>query len=231
MLLFCYLLSIPVFLYPIRRYNTRLLSVPSNSFCSWWFARFRTLGGELGSCALRCWSAAVLPKRCVSPVAARSMRASTTAGSSKMRLVGRLASVPRHGCRWAAGPFQAPHGQKQSSKRKATEETEKRPPALSPACPQPFRSIRARARSVALGWEEGIIIAMAVGRLLAQLPNPTASTPPRSACVERGGTRTPRSSSTTSRAGLAADGGRPPLPGSRAPPAISLGDERMMASE
>jgi hypothetical protein len=145
--------------------------------------------------------------------------ASTTAGSSKMRLVGRLASVPRHGCRWAAGPFPGPHGQKQSSKRKATEETEKRPPA----CPQPFRSIRARARSVALGREEGIIIAMAVGRLLAQLPNPTASTPPRSACVERGGTRTPRSSSTTSRAGLAADGGRPPLTGSRAPPAISRG--------
>lgn len=74
MLLFCYLLSIPVFLYPIRRYNTRLLSVPSNSFCSWWFARFRTLGGELGSCALRCWPAAVLPPRCVSP-GGRSMHA------------------------------------------------------------------------------------------------------------------------------------------------------------
>jgi hypothetical protein len=58
---------IPVFLYPIRRYNTRLLSLPSNSFCSWWFARFRTLGGELGSCAFCCWPAAVLPPRCVSP--------------------------------------------------------------------------------------------------------------------------------------------------------------------
>lgn len=144
MLLFCYLLSIPVFLYPIRRYNTRLLSVPSNSFCSWWFARFRTLGGELGSCALRCWSAAVLPKRCVSPVAARSMRASTTAGSSKMRLVGRLASVPRHGCRWAAGPLQAPMARsKAPSARRRRKRRSGRPRALSRFVP----SARGRAPS------------------------------------------------------------------------------------
>lgn len=98
MLLFCYVLSISVFLYPIRPYNTRLLSVPSNSFCSWWFARFRTLGGELGSCLV---CTLLLACRCAPP-AVREPRwpldacASTTAGSGKMRLVGRLASVPFH---------------------------------------------------------------------------------------------------------------------------------------
>lgn len=97
MLLFCYLLSIPVFLYPIRRYNTRLLSVPSNSFCSWWFARFRTLGGELGSCALRCWPAAVLPPRCVSP-GGRSEHARINNGRQQQNAFGwsaGLGSTPR----------------------------------------------------------------------------------------------------------------------------------------
>lgn len=88
-----------------------------------------------------------------------------------------LGSTPRlsMGGRAVTGP----HGQKQSSKRKATEETEKRPPA----CPQPFRSIRARARSVALGREEGIIIAMAAGGPLACSASQPNRLDPAAPCV------------------------------------------------
>lgn len=132
------------------------------------------------SCALCCWPAAVLPPRCVSP-GGRSMHAhqQRQAAAKCVWLVGwpRFHSTPRLSMGGRAVP--GPHGQKQSSKRKATEETEKRPPA----CPQPFRSIRARARSVALGREEGIIIAMAAGGPLACSASQPNRLDPAAPCV------------------------------------------------